>query len=95
MQAIFHKNSVEIVNDKGVALRVTPSQLSSSFKARIPVFKMIKERRGNWEELQQWLLHVLGWVVFFSENAGPFNIEKEREFIRLYRKQFGGAINEI
>src|SRR5574343_138778 len=85
MEAKCGENFLEITLSKGVVFHTTPSLLFSLIDHRILPFIMIKEKRGNWEEVKEWFEQRLGWKLDFKDST-PMDIPKELDLIENFTR---------
>lgn len=94
MKAECGENYLKINLSNGVVFHTTPTLLSSDFEHRIIPFTMIKEQRGNWEDVKLWFEKTLGWKISFT-NKEPIDIEKERALIGKFKQVGFKPLNEF
>lgn len=85
MYAECGENYLNIDLSKGVVFHTTPTLLSSDFEHRIIPFNMLKQKKGNWRELQKWFEDKLGWRISFNDKT-PIDTDKEIDLINKFKK---------
>lgn len=83
MYARLGEKQLDITLSSGVTFHVTPTLLISTPEYRIIPFTMIKERKGNWREVKEWLKTKLGWDISFYDKT-PINFMKEVGLIEKF-----------
>ena len=85
MEAVCGEHFLNINLSHGVVFHTTPTLLQTDPEHRIIPFNMIKQQLGNWEEVRDWFIETLGWVLTFHDHT-PINIDKERDLIAKFLK---------
>jgi len=65
VRASFTKNLIQVTDEEGEVHEASPLDLIHRPAARIWAFKMMKEKKGNWDEVKKWFEEVLGWQIQF------------------------------